>query len=293
MVCGTTPCRLCGAEKIEKAVRDHLGAFLNLAGAIPVRAVSRFAPSLLTSLLACLLELGRPALPSPFLATGIHVGGTTKDGMFTLSEMECMGACVNAPMICVADYTKGTEGFTYTYYEDLTTKDVVNILDTLKKGETPRVRDVSFACVSSRGSILAFLLFSFHSRYLPISPRETLKRREAELTSRPPPDLYLPTPRSLLLLLGSTLPTLSRHLVLLIPFTTIVPASIAPVTWPSSRSPDLSTAPRPNPRARFRTISGSRGALSVALFSPRPLAPAAATSLLPKRSSKTPWQQLH
>ena len=76
------------------------------------------------------------------------MGGTTKDGMFTLSEMECMGACVNAPMICVADYTKGTEGFTYTYYEDLTTKDVVNILDTLKKGETPRVRG---CCSSQRG----------------------------------------------------------------------------------------------------------------------------------------------
>lgn len=26
--------------------------------------------------------------------------------MFTLGEMECMGACVNAPMIAVADYTK-------------------------------------------------------------------------------------------------------------------------------------------------------------------------------------------
>lgn len=38
---------------------------------------------------------------------GIHIGETTKDGMFTLGEMECMGACVNAPMIAVADYTRG------------------------------------------------------------------------------------------------------------------------------------------------------------------------------------------
>ena len=37
--------------------------------------------------------------------------------MFTLGEMECMGACVNAPMIAVADYTKGVDGFSYNYYE--------------------------------------------------------------------------------------------------------------------------------------------------------------------------------
>jgi hypothetical protein len=37
--------------------------------------------------------------------------------MFTLGEMECMGACVNAPMIAVADYTGGVEKFSYTYYE--------------------------------------------------------------------------------------------------------------------------------------------------------------------------------
>ena len=32
---------------------------------------------------------------------GIGVGETTKDKMFTLSEVECLGACVNAPMIQV------------------------------------------------------------------------------------------------------------------------------------------------------------------------------------------------
>ncbi|KAF8062742.1 NADH dehydrogenase [ubiquinone] flavoprotein 2 [Scenedesmus sp. PABB004] len=72
-------------------------------------------------------------------ALGVHVGETTADGMFTLGEMECMGACVNAPMIAVADYTKGVEGFTYTYYEDLTPEDAVKIVDTLRAGGTPRV----------------------------------------------------------------------------------------------------------------------------------------------------------
>ncbi|KIY97508.1 NADH dehydrogenase (ubiquinone) flavoprotein 2 [Monoraphidium neglectum] len=70
---------------------------------------------------------------------GIHVGETTADGMFTLGEMECMGACVNAPMVAIADYTKGVEGFTYNYYEDLTPADVIKIVDALRKGEKPRV----------------------------------------------------------------------------------------------------------------------------------------------------------
>jgi hypothetical protein len=34
---------------------------------------------------------------------GIKVGETTKDGLFTLSEVECLGACVNAPMLAVND----------------------------------------------------------------------------------------------------------------------------------------------------------------------------------------------
>lgn len=37
---------------------------------------------------------------------GIGIGQTTQDGLFTLGEMECMGACVNAPMVAIADYTK-------------------------------------------------------------------------------------------------------------------------------------------------------------------------------------------
>ena len=33
----------------------------------------------------------------------INVGETTKDNMFTLSEVECLGACVNAPMVQIDD----------------------------------------------------------------------------------------------------------------------------------------------------------------------------------------------
>jgi len=34
---------------------------------------------------------------------GIDVGHTTQDKLFTLSEAECLGACVNAPMVQIND----------------------------------------------------------------------------------------------------------------------------------------------------------------------------------------------
>lgn len=56
---------------------------------------------------------------------GIEVGETTKDKMFTLAEVECLGACVNAPMVQIND----------DYYEDLTPKDMEEILDDLIAGK--------------------------------------------------------------------------------------------------------------------------------------------------------------
>ena len=61
-----------------------------------------------------------------------------QDGLFTLGEMECMGSCVNAPMICVADFSNGVEGFSYNYHEDCTAEDVIKILDDLKAGKKPK-----------------------------------------------------------------------------------------------------------------------------------------------------------
>ncbi|XP_014274282.1 probable NADH dehydrogenase [ubiquinone] flavoprotein 2, mitochondrial [Halyomorpha halys] len=58
---------------------------------------------------------------------GINVGETSKDGKFTLSEVECLGACVNAPMIQVND----------DYYEDLTAETTLKILKELKASKKP------------------------------------------------------------------------------------------------------------------------------------------------------------
>lgn len=63
---------------------------------------------------------------------GVKKFENTPDGMFTLGEMECMGCCVNAPMIAVADYTDGVKGYSYNYYEDLTPADAVAVVKALK-----------------------------------------------------------------------------------------------------------------------------------------------------------------
>jgi len=53
---------------------------------------------------------------------GISLGQTTQDGLFTLVEVECLGACSNAPVVQINDQ----------YYEDLTPQSIKQILDDLK-----------------------------------------------------------------------------------------------------------------------------------------------------------------
>lgn len=64
---------------------------------------------------------------------GIDFGETTRDGLFTLTEVECLGACVNAPMIQV-DSHDGSE----TFYEDLDYASTHEILLKLKRNEKPK-----------------------------------------------------------------------------------------------------------------------------------------------------------
>ncbi len=59
---------------------------------------------------------------------GIGIGETTEDGLFTLIEVECLGACCNAPMMQIND----------DFYEDLDADATRNVLETLKKGERPK-----------------------------------------------------------------------------------------------------------------------------------------------------------
>jgi len=49
---------------------------------------------------------------------GLHVGDTTKDGKFTVLEVECLGACSNAPMLAVNDdfYVCNTAVMMFYFY---------------------------------------------------------------------------------------------------------------------------------------------------------------------------------
>ncbi len=58
---------------------------------------------------------------------GLVKGGTTPDGLFTLTEVECLGTCANAPMVQINDDN----------YEDLDYDRTVAVLEALAKGETP------------------------------------------------------------------------------------------------------------------------------------------------------------
>ncbi|XP_078437290.1 NADH-ubiquinone oxidoreductase 24 kDa subunit [Wolffia australiana] len=87
----------------------------------------------------CMLRGSREIEEALLKHLGVKRNEVTKDGLFSVGEMECMGCCVNAPMIAVADYSKGSEGYTYNYYEDITPKRVVEIVEMLRKGEAPPV----------------------------------------------------------------------------------------------------------------------------------------------------------
>ncbi len=81
-LCGTTPCRLRGADDLEKVCRKRIG----------------------------------------------EQGDVTKDGKFSWVEVECLGACVNAPMAQInADY-----------YEDLTADSFNKLLDQFAAGKKPK-----------------------------------------------------------------------------------------------------------------------------------------------------------
>ena len=50
------------------------------------------------------------------------------DGLFTWQEVECLGACCNAPMAQINDY----------YYEDLTPETLGGIIDDFRAGKSPQ-----------------------------------------------------------------------------------------------------------------------------------------------------------
>ena len=95
----------------EKLVAEYLGmpqiavhevtTFYNMYNQRPV---GRFKFNVCTNL-PCQLRDGAKALHHLEQRLGIKMGETTADGMFTLQQSECLGACADAPVLLVNDLT--------------------------------------------------------------------------------------------------------------------------------------------------------------------------------------------
>lgn len=75
----------------------------------------------------CMLR-GSDDLLAACKARGMSKGHTTDDGLWTLTEVECMGNCATAPMVQINDDN----------YEDLTAERLDAVLDALARGEQPK-----------------------------------------------------------------------------------------------------------------------------------------------------------
>jgi len=74
----------------------------------------------------------------------IHVGETTPDKLFTLAEVECLGACANAPMLQINNHE---------FYENLTPENTKKLLDDLKAGNKVKVgpQNDQYSCEGLQG----------------------------------------------------------------------------------------------------------------------------------------------
>lgn len=75
----------------------------------------------------CMLR-GSDDIMAACKAKGMHIGHVSDDGLWTLTEVECMGNCASAPMVQINDDN----------YEDLTAERITTILDELAAGRQPK-----------------------------------------------------------------------------------------------------------------------------------------------------------
>jgi|HubBroStandDraft_6_1064221.scaffolds.fasta_scaffold13338_3 NADH-quinone oxidoreductase subunit E len=74
---------------------------------------------------SCLLRGGEDLLEHCKKKLGVANKGTTPDGLFTVEEVECIGACSWAPAMMM----------NYDFHENLTTEKIDQLIETLKKKE--------------------------------------------------------------------------------------------------------------------------------------------------------------
>ncbi len=130
--------RLTGSGWVPKVAMDVVAALLDMA---PIRVyevgtfytmfnlkpIGRYNLQVCTTT-PCWLRGSDDVVAACFKTTGIeHWGGTSADGLFTMTEVECLGACANAPMMQIND----------DYYEDLDGPRTEVLLEAFRRGETP------------------------------------------------------------------------------------------------------------------------------------------------------------
>lgn len=86
----------------------------------------------------CWLAGGEAVAQAVMRRLGIEPGQTTPDGLFTLKEVECLGACVNAPVMQINE----------DMFEDLTAESACQVLDDLAAGRKPKVGPQKERCGS-------------------------------------------------------------------------------------------------------------------------------------------------
>ncbi|MDE2606549.1 MAG: NADH-quinone oxidoreductase subunit NuoE [Burkholderiales bacterium] len=99
------------SQESEHAIADYLGmpeiavrevtTFYNMYNQ---RKVGKFKLNVCTNL-PCQLRDGQKALQHLERKLGIAMGETTPDGLFTLQQSECLGACADSPVMLVNDRT--------------------------------------------------------------------------------------------------------------------------------------------------------------------------------------------
>jgi NADH-quinone oxidoreductase subunit E/NADH dehydrogenase (ubiquinone) flavoprotein 2 len=115
------------------------------------KPVGKFHVQVCTNL-PCMLRGSDDVVAAAKAALGVDFGDMTADGLFTLSEVECLGACVNAPMMQIND----------DYYEDLDAASTKAVLEAFKRGETPKPGPQNgrqFSCPAGGPSSLTELSF--------------------------------------------------------------------------------------------------------------------------------------
>jgi NADH-quinone oxidoreductase E subunit len=122
---------------LPRAAMDHVAEMLGMAPIrvyevatfytmFNLRPVGRYLLQVCTTT-PCWLRRSDAVVEACEKKLGIGIGGSTPDRLFTLVEVECLGACVNAPILQVND----------DYYEDMDAASTEALLDALRAGRPP------------------------------------------------------------------------------------------------------------------------------------------------------------